>query len=89
MILNCHAKNEFKRPNLSGKIASKRIKQSDWPRKFCSSRVFCYDGNGKKTLSQESKHEQISPNQSPPSNSYVLSMKVLNFPCYLKQEIEV
>ena len=33
-MLNSRTKNEFKRLSLSGEIAHKRIKHSDWLRKF-------------------------------------------------------
>ena len=78
VMLNCHAKNEFKRSSFSGEISYKRTKQSDRPIKCWGYSIFCYVGLGAKTpISQKMRKSPIRITQTQTTNFHVLSLKVL------------
>ena len=78
VMLNCHAKNEFKRSSFSGEISCKRIKQSDRPIKCWGYSIFCYVGLGAKPpISQKMRKSPIRITQTQTTNFHVLSLKVL------------
>ena len=83
MMLNCHAKNEFKRSSFSGEISYKRTKQSDRPIKCWGYSIFCYVGLGAKPpISQKmtiSSHQDHANTNNKFSRSVFKSLSPCTF----------
>ena len=78
-MLNCQTKNEFKWQSFFGNILSRRIKDSDWLRKFWGHSVFHYGQIGGGTTLSIKKRPNVH-SSVPSTKFYILPIKALPLP---------